>query len=244
MKYLCPACERLVELEQFRLEGTALLVTCPSCRVESSAQRQAPVPPPAVTPSGGRPATPRTAQGLASSPLASNVVELRNPLGEALASAARAAAEDPFTPPPGFCPKCVAPRTEAALDCPACGLTFARFDAATLAVPTWLEERWRALLASWGDGAAHQALQAVARAEGELVALGRLYRVRLAFQPDDPLARAGRDEVVALASAVALPGSEPPPATSPFGVALSFVFLVLCAAAAVWMLRASVSWPR
>ncbi len=46
MKLLCPACERLVELERFRVEGDALVLTCGKCGAESR-----------VTPDAAGPAT-------------------------------------------------------------------------------------------------------------------------------------------------------------------------------------------
>lgn len=51
MKFLCPACERLAEIEKHRTQGGALLLTCAACHIESSAEiaRPAPVVPAAST---------------------------------------------------------------------------------------------------------------------------------------------------------------------------------------------------
>ena len=39
MKFLCPECERLISLEQFRFDGAALVVTCQKCGVEARVTR-------------------------------------------------------------------------------------------------------------------------------------------------------------------------------------------------------------
>ncbi len=49
MKFLCTACDRLVELRRFRLEGAGLLVRCEQCGAESRAEGE-PSPRPNVVP--------------------------------------------------------------------------------------------------------------------------------------------------------------------------------------------------
>jgi hypothetical protein len=137
---------------------------------------------------------------LASSPSASNVVTLRTATADAIERAAASAEHNPFEVPPGFCPKCVA-RRDGGAACPQCGLAFDTFVAADVEPPAWLREAWVALLRAWGDDAAHEALRQRAHQEDMLGALGRLYRLRLAVEPNDPIAEKGRNEVLRLATA-------------------------------------------
>jgi hypothetical protein len=251
VKFLCSGCNRLLDVERFRLEGSSLVVTCQSCRTENHAG-QTSTPTPAPT-------------------LPSNVTPLRTPTIEAISRAASAANEKTFEVPPGHCPKCVAKRAEGALACPSCGLVFAQvtprraagvlvcsscgvtFDQTqakqvrgSLACPScervieqspanefdpspWLKGRWLQLLGTWGDDATHEAVRIEAMNEGELAQLGRLYRLRLADQPEDPYALRGRDEVLRLAvlpqiSARQLKGGEQDVPTWKY-VALSAVIL-------------------
>jgi hypothetical protein len=59
---------------------------------------------------------------------------------------------------------------------------------------------WTDLVGRWDDMKAHDAAVASIAARAELAAMGRLYRIRLARQPLDPIALRGRDEVVRIAS--------------------------------------------
>lgn len=211
MKVLCPLCDRLGELDQFRFEGDLLVVTCSKCGAQTPVQASADPAQARVT---AEPATSRpspTPQRLSSSPGASNVVLLKNVNTEAVESAARSARTDPFEVPAGLCPKCLAKRNERDTECPQCGLVFARFDAQTVTPPQWLAEAWRALLLEWGDENQHDKLRKKAvQAEG-LPAIGRLYRLRLASMAQDPYAQRGRDEVLRLAAVpvrVSSPGSD------------------------------------
>jgi hypothetical protein len=212
----------LVELAHFQVEDGALHVTCGKCqqvtRVEPAASlevRPASVAPP-EGPSG--PPTPSAAVALRlpepapsrppsqpprvllqSSPEASNVVTLRTVTVEAVERARLAADTNPFAVPSGRCPKCLAPREGAA--CSQCGAHFDLFDEALVAPPEWLSAAWVELLRDWGSPLRHEALQAQARQEDALTPLGRLYRLRLAAEPQDPIAEKGRADVVRLAAA-------------------------------------------
>lgn len=205
MKVLCPHCERLISLEHYRVDGAALVVTCGRCGAETrvepeAAPRQAeasaePPPPPPVS----RPASLPPRVSLASLEGASNVVVLRTAGHEAVQKAAAAADEGPFAIPEGVCPKCVARRADAAA-CPHCGIRFETFDEASLVPVKWLRDEWVALLRDWGNEAKHAQLRRKAQQADALAAVGRLYRLRQAFVPEDPAAENGRAEVVRMAA--------------------------------------------
>lgn len=103
--------------------------------------------------------------------------------------------------PPGYCPKCVAPRRSGARSCPSCGLVFLAFRPEDHRPPEFITTAWRALLVSWADPKAHRAFLLLAHARGGLVAAARLYRIFRAHTPDDPLAEFGLQEIVRLALA-------------------------------------------
>lgn len=107
---------------------------------------------------------------------------------------------DALRVPEGHCPRCVTPRADAHASCPSCGLDFARVSLEALQPPTWLRERWVRTWARWGDDGLHADLLELATKNGELAALGRLYRLRLAQAPGDALAERARAEVVRRAS--------------------------------------------
>ncbi len=204
MKFVCDSCERLVPLEQFRTEGDVLIARCSKCGAEtrSSASSEAAAAP---AERGGAPTPSPSAPGLAparsnlalASAGPSNVVALRTPAIEAVEAAARSAA-NPFEVPEGLCPKCLSARPPEAKECPSCGLHF-ELGSPELELPGWLREGWVALLGHWDDEAKHEALRNEAVQKGELAPVGRLYRLRLAWQPLDPIATKGRDEVLRLA---------------------------------------------
>lgn len=137
---------------------------------------------------------------LASSPTASNVVMLRTASVEAVERAAQSADASPFEVPEGHCPKCLA-RRDGSPSCPQCGVQFLYFQEAHVAPPVWLKQAWVELLRDWGNDAQHDRLRARAQQEDALTALGRLYRLRLAVEPNDPIAEKGRGEVLRLAAA-------------------------------------------
>lgn len=186
MKFLCPKCERLVELRDFQVEGATLVLTCPACG------NAAKVPNAAA-------AVERPPLQLASISGASNVVTLRSAGTDAITAAADAANRGAFEVPAGRCPKCVALRQPSAVSCFQCGLTFAQFDPTQVAVPPWLQQAWVSLLGDWGNETLHTELRQRAMNELELAAVGRLYRLRLASNPEDPFALRGRDEVLRMA---------------------------------------------
>jgi hypothetical protein len=117
---------------------------------------------------------------------------------EVIAAAADAASEKAFEVPDGHCPKCISKRAAEALACPMCGLVFAAAQDATFTPSDWLKGEWQELLRAWGDEERHERLRTDAMSKGELAEAGRLYRLRLAAQPQDPYALKGRDEVLRL----------------------------------------------
>ncbi|MEW6431349.1 MAG: hypothetical protein AB1730_07545 [Myxococcota bacterium] len=223
MKVLCPQCERLAAFGPFRVDGGVLYVTCARCGVETRVEApaigarppdastaapevagDAPVGPGlalerAAPPVPVRPPPPARVS-LASSPGASNVVMLRTATVEAVERAARSADGNPFEVPEGHCPKCLAVR-DGSPSCAQCGVRFDAFQEAHVAPPPWLREAWVALLRDWGTEASHEALRARAQREDALTALGRLYRLRLAVEPNDPIAEKGRADVLRVAAA-------------------------------------------
>ena len=241
MKYLCEGCERLVVPARFALEAGALLLTCERCGATTRAE-----PVGASAAGGAEPAQEAAAAAPAPAeprpPAALRVVALR-PSGETVRQAAALArSEDPFAPPPGHCPKCLAPRDEDGLICPRCGLVFANFRPEEHRPSAPLGEAWVALLSSWDDEERHQRFVQLALARGELAGAGRLYRLRLAQAPLDPVAQRGRDEVLRLASASSSAAlaresrasSGPSPRLRNLAVAVLALLLVL---AAVLLLR-------
>ncbi len=203
MKFLCPKCERLVELRDFKLEGAALVLTCPACG--NAAKVNAPSSPPgALVPLAPVASSPtitgeRPALQLTSYPGASNVVALRSPGADAVNAAADAARGGAFEVPATRCPKCIAPRPAGASACTQCGLTFSQFDPGEVAPPPWLKTEWILLLSDWGNETRHAELRQRAVAEQDLASLGRLYRMRLVASGEDPFAQRGRDEVLRMA---------------------------------------------
>jgi hypothetical protein len=185
----------MVELERFRVEGSRLVVTCSRCSAEAAVENASAMPVTSALGGGSMAGAARVS--LVSSPHASNVVTLRTAATEAVQLAARSL-ESPLHVPEGRCPKCLANRGEHA-SCPQCGLVFAKFNPATVEVPQWLLDAWRDLLGDWGNQLRHERLRTEASQQGALSQLGRLYRLRLAWFPDDPWAEAGRAEIVRMA---------------------------------------------
>ncbi len=195
MKLLCPECERLITLEQLRLEGSTVVITCQKCGAEQrveSATAASEVAAPRVAS-----AAPRVS--LASTGGASNVVMLRTSSVEAVQKAAVAAEEDPFAIPEGVCPKCIARRAKAEA-CPHCGIRFAAFDEAAMLPPKWLREEWTDVLRDWSADEKHAQVRRKAQQVDALAAVGRLYRLRQAAVPEDPVAAEGLADVLRLAA--------------------------------------------
>lgn len=200
VKVLCPQCERLISLEAFRVEGAVLIITCTKCGTESRVESVA--TPEAATMSGassGRAPAHPPRVSLQSTDGGSNVVVLRTAGHEAVQKAARAADEGPFTLPEGVCPKCISKRAEAPT-CPHCGTLFESFDEATVLPPKWLREEWVEVLRDWGSELKHTQLRRKAQQADALAAVGRLYRLRQAFVPEDPVAETGRADVLRMAA--------------------------------------------
>jgi hypothetical protein len=194
VKALCPACERFITLDTFRMEERALIVTCTRCGVQTRVDPSSePLPTPSP-PSAAR-ATPRVS--LASSG-ATNVVVLRTSSREAIEKAAESV-QEPFHIPPGVCPRCITRKTEAA-SCPQCGIFYANFDPRTVLPDEWLRGEWVELLRDWGNEAKHSALRRQAQQGDALAAIGRLYRLRQAAVPEDPIATEGLKDVLRLAA--------------------------------------------
>ncbi|ATB43822.1 hypothetical protein CYFUS_009302 [Cystobacter fuscus] len=121
------------------------------------------------------------------------------------------APEDAFMPPAGFCPKCIGTRKEGSVVCPFCGLDFARYRQDDFRPSPVVSSTWLGVLELWDSKSAHDKVLALASERGELPALGRLYRIRLARQPEDAMALRGREEVLRLASAGSVLLATPPP---------------------------------
>lgn len=192
MKGRCSACGQPVEVVDFRLEEGLVVVRCAACGKEqrlslSSAEA------PGAQPSRAPP-----------------------PPSEPAATPAVRSIDPAVDPPPGFCPKCVAPRTPGATSCPACGLAFANFQPSDHQPPETVLEAWKALAARWGADDEHTRFLQVAGSADALAAAGRLYRIRLAAAPGDALARAGVEATLKMASApVAVAGLRRAPEPAP-----------------------------
>lgn len=167
-------------------------------------------------------------------------VQLRVVPSEPSASPAPAAAspspspssEDPFMPPAGHCPKCIGPRKDGVV-CPFCGLEYARFRIEEHRPSPAVASTWLGVLELWESKGPHDKVLALASERGELAGLGRLYRIQLARNPDDTMAKRGREEVLRLASAgSALMPSEAPDKRAKLrmaGLGLLFLFLLVAA---------------
>lgn len=201
VKVLCPQCERLIALEVFRVDGPVLIITCARCGAESRVEAAATPEVASLASSGPTPRSPSLPPrvSLASTEGGSNVVVLRTAGHEAVQKAARAAEEGPFLIPDGVCPKCIGPRAESA-SCPHCGILFESFDEATVLPPKWLRDDWVEVLRDWGNDLKHSQLRRKAQQTDALAAVGRLYRLRQAFVPEDPVAEAGRADVLRMAA--------------------------------------------
>lgn len=182
MNGLCPVCKQPVEVVDFRLGEGIVVVRCPACGKQ---------------------------QRLSLSEASGDGADVAQPTPAAAAQApsprlARpgpSAIEPAFEAPAGFCPKCVARRTEAAKSCPSCGLVFGKLLASDSTFSLGLQTAFRALAAHWDEASAHLRFLHLAQESGELAAAGRLYRIRLAQAPTDAVAQASLEATVKLASA-------------------------------------------
>ncbi len=150
-------------------------------------------------------------------------------------SPASSSSDDPFMPPPGFCPKCIGVRKEGAVVCPFCGLDYARFKPDESRPSGAVASTWLGVVELWESKGAHDKVLALSSERGELAALGRLYRIRLARNPDDTMAKRGREEVLRLAAASSTLLSTPPPdkRVKMRMAGLGLLFLMLMVAAVV-----------
>jgi hypothetical protein len=206
-----------VAVRDFRVEAGQLVLVCTQCAAETTSeaaagitqtqQRAANAPAPAA-PTPPAPAAPKTQKVVALHKAPERVV----PVTEA---------------PEGFCPKCVAARTLTDVHCKACGLQFEKYVASEHRPSALLADTWEALAQRWGDGSAHDAFLSAALARGELAQAGRLYRIRLAHAPNDPMAVRAREEVLRMAAlqhplvsekASALPVENPVPRVQRFAL--------------------------
>ncbi len=115
--------------------------------------------------------------------------------------AAATTAVDPLAVPSGSCPKCIAVRKETASACPCCGLVYVRFHVSLVAPSTALIEQFIALHEKSAPVEEHARLLSRAALLGELPQVVRLYRIQLAREPSDAIARQVIDEAVKIASA-------------------------------------------
>jgi hypothetical protein len=137
-------------------------------------------------------------------------------------------------PPPGYCPKCIGPRKDGVVVCPFCGLEYARFRPDEFRPSPVLASTWLGVQELWESKGAHDKILALASEKGELAGLGRLYRIRLARNPDDPVAKRGREEVLRLATASStLMPSAPPDKRAKMKTAMMGVLLFVLVVAIV-----------
>lgn len=262
MKVLCPACERLLALERFALEGGVLVVTCARCgvatRVEAQGAEASPLSAVAGAPATdstdaaavvrsamptGAPTLSAPRVSLASTPGASNVVVLRTAGHEAVQKAAAAADEGPFTVPDGVCPRCLATRPADRESCAHCGIDFARFEEASVLPPAWLREAWVELLRDWGDEKLHAQLRRKAQQADALPSIGRLYRIRQAWVPEDPVAEEGRADILRLA-AMSIAFRPPQETDARRRKLVVLVGVVMCAAFLLYLVVQVLRGPR
>ncbi len=150
-------------------------------------------------------------------------------------SPSSSSSDDPFMPPPGFCPKCIGVRKEGAVVCPFCGLDYARFKPDESRPSGAVASTWLGVVELWESKGAHDKVLALSSERGELAALGRLYRIRLARNPEDAMAKRGREEVLRLAAASSTLLSTPAPdkRVKMRMAGLGLLFLMLMVAAVV-----------
>jgi hypothetical protein len=225
MKFICPSCERVVELASWSVDGATLVVDCSAC--EAKTRLDKPFPGPRVMTSA-YPSRPLLST--VQSPLGGNVVALRPADSTAVEAARDAARGEPFRVPADCCPKCVAKKPPQAMACPQCGLDFSRDGEVSPAMSSELKTEWVALLQDWGSEAHHKQLLEQAAAREELVAVGWLYRLALARTPGDARAVKGRDEVLrraALPHSVANQATRPPPKAGQYVLIAALVVATL-----------------
>ena len=231
MKFLCPACERLTEFSDFRVDGDLLVLRCSRCGVESRSSASAPEEQPIAM---------RAVQSVPSAPgpaLSGKVALAATPPAEVPAPGA-----DVSSVPEGHCPKCIAVRPPQASSCAQCGLVFENFKPEELEPSPVIAEQFQRLLSNWENIEEHDRLLHAALIQGELATVGRLYRIRLAHAPQDGFATRGRDEVLRLATASATAlanakSAEEPPSARPWKYLILLAIIALCAIAFFGLFR-------
>lgn len=162
----CPRCDFTGELGGLSLSGGLVMGTCGSCRHPFEV---------------GARAEPRRGLRLVT-PLEMRAVNVLTP------------GANPFAAPGTCCPKCAAQK-KSLLNCVACGADFAKLEVLSLQPPRWLREMWGMVWTNWDDMVAHESMLGEAIKRDALPALARLYRVRLAWSPREPMAEACLKEV-------------------------------------------------
>jgi hypothetical protein len=188
MRYLCEACERLIEPQSVSMDPQGLRLVCPRCQASTRAALAAPAlaaPGLAPAPPSEPLALPAPAQPLALAPAAGPVAL---PRFGALSTAA--AVPQPL-PESERCPKCAAPRGDRD-DCAKCGLVFALYkpgaDAVEARELARAREEFDLLLAGWGSPTGHLIIDR--SGSNRLAQLARLSRHHLADHPTDVRAQA------------------------------------------------------
>jgi hypothetical protein len=228
MKFLCAACDRLVELDVFRVEAGRLRVVCSQCGEENQSEAEARASEQKVA-NGGT-------AGAAGSGL--KVVSLRRP---------RMTVPLEMQAPDGFCPKCISPRSAISKSCKSCGLVYANFRPEEHLPSAEMTQAWERVTARWDDVAAHDAFLAAALGRGELAQAARLYRIRLASSPADPAALRARDEVIRLATLPVALAPNPREAVAPTNRrrrAWVLLFAVLLSLWGAWLVLSHLAHNR
>ncbi|MGV3621730.1 MAG: hypothetical protein ACO1OB_12975 [Archangium sp.] len=162
----CPRCDYTGEAAGLSLAGSTVVAQCGSCRHHFDVAARRP-----------------------SRPALRLVTPLTLPSVNAMTPGA-----NPFSPPGTCCPKCAAQK-RSLLNCVACGADFGKLEVMSLQPPRWLREMWGMVWMNWNDITAHESMLTEAIKRDALPALARLYRVRLAWSPLEPMATACLKEV-------------------------------------------------
>ena len=184
MKYLCDACERLVEPAAFRAEGEALLLRCARCGEES---RHGPSTSALKAASGEDEAGPAPVLTFAPRPVPPPEPE---------------PAITPAAPVPAAerCPKCATAK-QGRSSCARCGLVFELYRPSQDVMPSSARRDFAVLLDGWGSPEADRVLE---RASTESAThLARLARHHLADFPGDARAEALLERLTARSLALA-----------------------------------------
>jgi hypothetical protein len=175
VKFLCPHCDRLLELVQFEVKDATLVVTCSCCQQATATHRCSPL---------------QVASECAPIP----ACETSRP-------------EELRQPPKDCCAKCISKRAGLIGACAVCGLDerLAPYQSETA---PWFEAAVETLAREWPDEKAHLQFLELAAAREALPWAARLYRIRAAYVPSDPLCAMAQASILKRASAVlALPST-------------------------------------